>query len=369
MMKSTRLITALVIGLSAWMITGDVQSVDRNEIELILPAAHTAPELADINPKEAQKEVADPNEWTVEEASGDASVKISLDKIWQPLTPGLVIGPTSSIKTGPTGWALLTHGKDRMAIAAKTEFSVPENASSPSKITPAITKPGNITRIMQTIGSILFKVDKSPDRAFEVETPYLLAGVKGTTFGVSVDGDGANVTVSEGTVGVAAASGTASTDVTKGQTASVTTNPGSGVSVGRSSRGSGRSGDQGKGNSGDKGPGNNSNGKGPGGNSGGNSGQGSAPGHASAGGQGNSGGGNSGGNGGGNDGGNSGGNGGGNDGNGGGNDGGNSGGNGGGNSGGNGGGNSGGNGGGNGGGNSGGNGGGNSGGNGNGNNN
>ena len=252
-----------MIGLTAWMVTGDVQSDDRNKIELILPAANNAPEIADINPNAPQNEGADPNEWTVEEASGDASVKISLDKIWQPLTPGLVIGPTSSIKTGPTGWALLTHGKDRMAIAAKTEFSIPKNASSPSRITPAVTKPGNITRIMQTIGSILFKVDKSPDRAFEVETPYLLAGVKGTTFGINVDGNGASVSVSDGTVGVSAASGTASADVTKGQTASVTTNPGSDVSVGRSSRGSGRSGDQGKGASGEKG---NSSGKGPGSN-------------------------------------------------------------------------------------------------------
>ena len=296
---------AFVIGLTAWMVTSHVQSDDRNKIELILPAASTTPEIADINPNAPQNEVADPNEWTVEEASGDASVKITIDKIWQPLTTGTVIGPTSSIKTGATGWALLTHGKDRMVIAARTELAIPINASSPSKITPAITKPGNITRIMQTIGSILFKVDKSPDRAFEVETPYLLAGVKGTTFGVSVDGNGASVTVSEGTVGVTAASGTASADVTKGQVASVTTNPGSGVNVGRSSRGSGRNGDQGdkgksgdKGNSGGKGPGNNS-----GGNSGGNSGQGSAPGHASAGGQGNSGG-----NGGGNDDGNGGGN-------------------------------------------------------------
>ncbi len=246
MTKSLRVMVAIVIGLSIWGVAGNVLSEDRNKTELILSDRPISNNVSATNSDELAHTLADANEWQVEEASGDTSVKITFENIWKPLTPGTVLGPKSSIRTGPTGWALLTHGNDRMVIAAKTEMAIPENANSPSTITPSRTKAGNITRIVQTIGSILFKVNKSPDRAFEVETPYLLVGVKGTTFGVSVGNDSANVSVSDGTVGVSSANGSSSADVSEGQTASVSSAPGSGVSVGQSSRGGGRSGNLGQ---------------------------------------------------------------------------------------------------------------------------
>lgn len=54
------------------------------------------------------------------------------------------------------------------------------------------------------MGSLLFKVEKRASQHFEVETPYLAAVVKGTTFSVSVDGEASAVHVVEGAVEVKA---------------------------------------------------------------------------------------------------------------------------------------------------------------------
>ena len=46
------------------------------------------------------------------------------------------------------------------------------------------------------------QVGFQPERAFEVETPFLIAGVKGTAFAVDVEHGSASVSVTEGTVSV-----------------------------------------------------------------------------------------------------------------------------------------------------------------------
>ncbi len=57
-----------------------------------------------------------------------------------------------------------------------------------------------ITRILQRFGRSLFQVGKRSSGAFQVETPLLITGVKGTEFAVTVSGDGGSVTVLEGIV-------------------------------------------------------------------------------------------------------------------------------------------------------------------------
>src|SRR5262249_42734928 len=56
---------------------------------------------------------------------------------------------------------------------------------------------------------------------FEVDTPYIVAIVKGTKFTTTVSDAGASVKVSEGVVGVSATSGGASIDLNAGGSASV----------------------------------------------------------------------------------------------------------------------------------------------------
>ena len=87
------------------------------------------------------------------------------------------------------------------------------------------------TRIRVLIGKAFFDVDKRPGQEFEVQTPYLAAIVKGTTFSVSVTGQRSRVNVAEGRVGVTALGNGQSVILGPGQSARVTTQPGSGVST------------------------------------------------------------------------------------------------------------------------------------------
>jgi len=54
--------------------------------------------------------------------------------------------------------------------------------------------------VLQTLGKLLFRMESRESRDFKIETPYLAAAIKGTTFTVEVDNDDAAVEVSEGSV-------------------------------------------------------------------------------------------------------------------------------------------------------------------------
>jgi hypothetical protein len=78
---------------------------------------------------------------------------------------------------------------------------------------PAAPTPGLKTTILQMSGSILVEADKKDSNHFEVETPYLVAVVKGTQFRVTVDRQSSHVDVMSGGVEV--------TDLRSGQFALV----------------------------------------------------------------------------------------------------------------------------------------------------
>jgi hypothetical protein len=77
------------------------------------------------------------------------------------------------------------------------------------------------TNLVQKIGTLLFKIERAPARRFAVDTPYLAAVVKGTTFTVTVRGDSGLVHVTEGAVLVASFGSRETALVTPGQTAQV----------------------------------------------------------------------------------------------------------------------------------------------------
>jgi hypothetical protein len=58
--------------------------------------------------------------------------------------------------------------------------------------------------LLQRAGEIFFKVDKRDDTRFEVETPFLIVGVKGTEFLIAIADSRDSVTVIEGAVDVRA---------------------------------------------------------------------------------------------------------------------------------------------------------------------
>ncbi|MFL6848534.1 MAG: FecR domain-containing protein, partial [Sphingomicrobium sp.] len=144
--------------------------------------------------------------WIVSQLSGDARV------VHPGLQPASLkaqtrLDPGDRIVTGLTGRATLTRGADYIIVAPHSELQLPT--------TPA---PTGFTRVIQNIGTMLFKVKHTGIPHFAVDTPMLAAVVKGTTFTVVVGPDRSAVQVIQGKVEVTAMDGGMSRLVEGGKT-------------------------------------------------------------------------------------------------------------------------------------------------------
>ena len=128
--------------------------------------------------------------WTVSEVNG--KVWVDHDGTgWQALKTGTVIKRGSRVKTGMGGRAVLKRPGDSIASSPNSRFRIPTSDEK-----------GAVAHFVQTLGTLLFKVKSRPDDPFNVRTPYLAAVIKGTTFTVTVDAEGAALHVSSGAVEV-----------------------------------------------------------------------------------------------------------------------------------------------------------------------
>jgi FecR protein len=158
--------------------------------------------------------------WQVSKASGEVWVATSGV---QPasLETQATLNPGDSIRTGRTGRVLLTRGAETILVAPNSAITVPVNQKDAAS-----------TTILQQAGSIRLEVETRPERNFEVETPYLVAAVKGTGFTVTVGQGTARVDVSKGSVEVADLRSGQIALVMPGQSAKVTTSGVGGLSLG-----------------------------------------------------------------------------------------------------------------------------------------
>ncbi|MBP6014361.1 MAG: FecR domain-containing protein [Alphaproteobacteria bacterium] len=145
--------------------------------------------------------------WRIIQSSGETMVStggifpVALDPK-APLPNGTVVS------TGPSGRMMLRRGGEQIALGPLSSITLTDGTNL-------------ITRIRQNSGSVWFNVGKRTAPHFEVDTPYLAAIVKGTTFTVTIDDGGSTVAVQEGTVEVATDSRSAVTLVKRGRTARV----------------------------------------------------------------------------------------------------------------------------------------------------
>jgi hypothetical protein len=158
--------------------------------------------------------------WQVSKATGEVWVATAGV---QPasLTAQAALKPGDSIRTGRTGRVLLTRGTETILVAPNSAITIP-----PSQ------KDAASTTILQQAGSIKLEVETRAERNFEVETPYLVAAVKGTEFTVTVKEGNASVDVSKGSVEVADFKSGQIALVMPGQSAKVTTSGAGGLSLG-----------------------------------------------------------------------------------------------------------------------------------------
>lgn len=184
--------------------------------EILVPLAAVLA-AAVAHPVSAQDASA-PVAWQVSKSSGD--VWLTNSGV-QPASLGdqATLKPGDSIRTGRNGRVLLVRGQETILIAPNSAITLPAPAKDGKT-------DGQSATIIEQAGSILLKVDKRDIRNFEVETPYLVAAVKGTQFGVSVDRNESHVNVLEGSVEVADIKSGQFALVLPGQSAKVTTQSG-----------------------------------------------------------------------------------------------------------------------------------------------
>ncbi|HKI81146.1 MAG TPA: FecR family protein, partial [Pseudodesulfovibrio sp.] len=147
--------------------------------------------------------------WTVVEASGTVHIKSAAGADLG-ARAGTRLHTPFKIVTGAKGRAVISHGQDRVTVG-------PDSRSTVAQPTPS--KTGLVTRIKEMLGSVLYHVQHRPHGDFQVDTPYLVSVVKGTTFNVHVTPDASTVALVEGKLWVYTPNGKFQRMLTPGQAA------------------------------------------------------------------------------------------------------------------------------------------------------
>jgi hypothetical protein len=146
--------------------------------------------------------------WNVSERSGSVTV------MHQGASHiAMVDGPIAAgdiVTTGSNGRAVLVRGEEFLVVAPNSRLRVAEP-----------TQETGLVQIFQEAGNVIFRIKRMTLKHFAVQTPYLAAVVKGTTFSVSVTPEGASVQVIEGAVEVQSRDGGASDLVRPGMIAAI----------------------------------------------------------------------------------------------------------------------------------------------------
>jgi hypothetical protein len=92
------------------------------------------------------------------------------------------------VRTGESAAIALRQGKTSIEAAANTQLEIPA---------PAV-RGNTVERVIQSKGNAFYDVAKRDAKKLRVETPYLVAVVKGTQFNVAVLDDSATISLFEG---------------------------------------------------------------------------------------------------------------------------------------------------------------------------
>ena len=107
--------------------------------------------------------------------AGEAVWRHRDDATWQSLQAGQVVPAQSEIETGPDGAVVLVVGGDRLALDADSRLVLPAR------------EPGEDLHPHHAHGRLRVDVEARAGRRFEVRTPLLSLGIKGTSFELAVD--------------------------------------------------------------------------------------------------------------------------------------------------------------------------------------
>jgi len=143
--------------------------------------------------------------WKAVAASGPVETRPgAIEEGWAPVRRGDRLEPLNLVRTGHRGRATLTRSGDVLMVDPESQVELPPLS-------------GDESSVVQTSGSVIYEVGRREGRDFKVVTPYLVAGVKGTIFMVTVADSYASVTVEEGLVEVTSLASGVSLDVGAGE--------------------------------------------------------------------------------------------------------------------------------------------------------
>lgn len=152
-------------------------------------------------------------QWRVSEVSGD--VRIADGPRNRAATRGALLSSGSVIASGPRSRAVLVRGRQYLVVSPNSRLRVGGSGGGTAGAAQSMIQ------MAVEFGGALFKVDRRETPHFGVQTPYLAAVVRGTTFNVTVTPTGASVEVTEGAVQVSTLDGGAGELVRPGMIASV----------------------------------------------------------------------------------------------------------------------------------------------------
>ena len=138
--------------------------------------------------------IAQSAQWFVSEAKGPVSVLRKGERV--AASRGTPVNAGDALVTGAGASAVLVHDKDFVTVAANSRIRIPE-----------VQQASGLTRFIEDFGNAIFRIEKRGIPHFSVDTPYLAAVVKGTTFSVTVGVDSTSLQVTEGVVEVATLDG------------------------------------------------------------------------------------------------------------------------------------------------------------------
>lgn len=131
--------------------------------------------------------------WRAVAASGSVKARslAAEPAVWQAVGRGDELSPRTLIETGAKSRATLARNASLLVLDPSSRVELPGDGA------------GRIeTSVVQTQGSVMYKVDSRSTPHFEVVTPFLVAGVKGTSFLVTVNDDYTSIVVESGRVEV-----------------------------------------------------------------------------------------------------------------------------------------------------------------------
>jgi hypothetical protein len=114
-----------------------------------------------------------------------------------PLKVGSSIALPVSLRVGSDGALELHQGQTVISAAANSRIDIPKSTEASE----------TLERVMQTQGNVYYSVAKRPAHKLNIETPFLVAVIKGTRFNVSATDTTATVSLLEGSIEIQGGTG------------------------------------------------------------------------------------------------------------------------------------------------------------------